>query len=170
MFSTDRVALLLEEQCFHSSRYPLDFTWSHNESKLWKSLMSIWPNSVENWVTAALIAYGGWHVFNSAETNYFNFKRNEIKPQNRILVIHSTVSNRKVNQHTNTHWPYFNEMFTGELFTSFVYNMADSCRPVSRHGRYNSSGPSSVGYGGDVAAFGNVDYTPTDGMIYIALP
>lgn len=41
--------------------------------------------------------------------------------------------------------------------------MADSCRPVSRHGRYNSSGPSSMQYAGDVTAYGGMSYSPTDG-------
>ncbi|KAL4221101.1 cilium assembly [Mactra antiquata] len=48
--------------------------------------------------------------------------------------------------------------------------MADSCRPVSRHGRYNSTGPSSVQYTGDVSSYGNVDYTPTDEMYTVNQP
>ena len=45
--------------------------------------------------------------------------------------------------------------------------MADSCRPVSRHGRYNASGPSSVRYTSDVPTYGNVDYTPSDGKVFL---
>lgn len=63
---------------------------------------------------------------------------------------------------------YFSLLTASYLFTSFVYKMADSCRPVSRHGRYNATGPSSVQYTGDVSSYGNVDFTPSEG--YLLLP
>ena len=47
-----------------------------------------------------------------------------------------------------------------------VNNMANSCRPVSRHGRYNATGPSSMTYNPDVSTYGNVDYTPSDGLYF----